>query len=130
MFLPKIDWLVVWKIYHYPFFFWSYAALSLATRALMLRRVDPASPFKTWLLSSSASLLVVPAMPFLAVPAFMLVALVAGRVGVYSFFMAVPIAVSLGSAGALVDAILFRLLLRKTVGKKQCGFFSARTPSL
>jgi len=57
-------------------------------------------------------------MPFLAVPAFMLVALVAGRVGVYSFFMAVPIAVSLGSAGALVDAILFRLLLRKTVGKK------------
>ncbi len=82
MFLPKIDWLVVWKIYHYPFFFWSYAVLSLATRALMLRRVDPASPFKTWLLSSSASLLVVPVMPFLAVPAFMLVALVAGRVGV------------------------------------------------
>jgi hypothetical protein len=117
----KVDWLVIWKIYHYPFFFWIYTVLSVATRLLMLGRLKPALPAKARLVSSAASLLVVPAMPFLAMPAFLFVALVAGQRAVYSFCMAAPIAVSIGCTAALLDATLFHLLLRQRVGKKRMG---------
>jgi hypothetical protein len=121
MFLPDVDWIAIWKIYR-PFFISAYVASSLGTRILMVRQVPAVSPAKTWLLSGAASLLIVPATPFLAIPAFVLAALIAGRAAVDSFFMAVPIAVSLGSAGALVDAVLLRLISPKAVSKKEMCF--------
>jgi hypothetical protein len=79
MFFPEYDWLVIWKIYHYPWFFWMYAAVSASVRMLVLPRLNPASPIRTWFLSSTASLLIVPAVPFLVLPAFALVVVAAGK---------------------------------------------------
>jgi len=116
--------LVVWKIYRYPYFFWAYAVLSLAIRFPMLRRLNSAAPTKTWLLSSTASLLIVPAVPFVALPAFALVALAAGNAAVYTLPMVLPIALSVGTFGSLIDGILFRLLLREAVGgRRMCLLF-------
>jgi len=56
----QVDWLVAWKIYHYPYFFWSYTALSLGIRFGTLRLLKSAAPIKTWFLSCIASLLIVP----------------------------------------------------------------------
>jgi hypothetical protein len=88
----------------------------------MLRRLNTAAPNKTWLLSSTASLLIVPAVPFLALPAFALLALAAGQIAVYSLLMALPIALSVGTFGGLIDGILFRLLLRGAGGRKRMWF--------
>ncbi len=48
MSLPQVDWLALWKIYHYPYFFWTYTAFSLAIRFLTLRSLNSAAPTKTW----------------------------------------------------------------------------------
>jgi hypothetical protein len=117
--LRQVDWLVVWKIYHYPYFFWMYAVLSLVTRFLICRHLNSGAPIKTWFLSSAASLLIVPAVPFLAVPAFALAAIAVGKVAVYSLLMALPIALSVGLFAGLVDGILLRVLLREAVGRKR-----------
>jgi hypothetical protein len=120
--LPQVDWLVVWRIYHYPYFFWMYAVLSLVIRFQTCRHLNSAAPTKTWLLSSTASLLIVPAVPFLAVPAFALVAVAVGKVGVYSLLMALPIVLSVGLFGGLIDGILVRVSLREAVGRKRICF--------
>jgi hypothetical protein len=119
MLLRQWDWLVIWKIYHYPWFFWIYAVVSVSVRMLVLPRLNPASPIRTWLLSSTASLLIVPAVPFLVLPAFALVALAAGRAAVYSLLMALPIALSAGLVGGLIDRMLLRLLLGQAVGRRR-----------
>ena len=63
---------------------------SVEGAVLALRRLNSAAPTKTWLLSSTASLLIVPAVPFLALPAFALVALAAGKAAVYTVPMVLP----------------------------------------
>jgi hypothetical protein len=117
--LRQVDWLVVWKIYHYPYFFWMYAVLSLVTRFLICRHLNSGAPIKTWFFSSTASLLIVPAVPFLAVPAFALAATAVGKVAAYSLLMALPIALSVGLFAGLVDGMLLRVLLREAVGRKR-----------
>lgn len=119
MSLPQVDWLVVWKIYHYPYFFWVYTVLSLAVRFLTHRHLNPAAPTKTWLVSSTASLLIVPAIPFLAMPAFALAIMTLGKVAIYSLLMALPIVLSAGLFGGLVDGFVLRLLLRKALGRRR-----------
>lgn len=118
MSLPQVDWLVVWKIYHYPYFFWSYSVLSLAIRFAALRLLNSAAPTKTWFLSSTASLFIVPAVPFIVLPAFAL-AMAVGKVAVYSLLMALPIVLSVGLFGGLIDGILLRLLLGQAVGRRR-----------
>ena len=92
----------------------------------MLRRLNSAAPAETWFLSSTASLLILAAVPFLALPAFALVALAAGNAAAYTLPMALPIALSVGAFDSLIDGILFRLLLREAVGRRQmCFLFGA-----
>lgn len=122
MSLPQVDWLVVWKIYHYPYFFWTYAAASLAIRFLTCRHLNSAAPTKTWLLSSTASLLIVPVVPFLVLPALALAAMTVGKIVLYSLLMAVPIVLSVGLFGGLIDGILLWMLLREAVGRRRMWF--------
>jgi len=122
MSLPQVDWLVIWKIYHYPYFFWAYTGLSLAIRFLMLRYVNSAALIKTWALSSAASLLILPAMPFVVLPVFALAESTVGDVAVHSLFMALPVAISIALFAGLIDGILLRLLLREAVDRRRMKF--------
>jgi hypothetical protein len=119
--VPQIDWLAVWKIYRYPHFFWTYTSLNLLVRFLTLRLLNLAKP-KTWLLSTASSVLLVPAVPFVALPTFALVALVAGQAAVHSLLMAFPIALFVGISGCLMDGLLLRLLLGNAVGRRRIWY--------
>ena len=122
MSVPDCDWLIIWKLWHYPWFFWSYASIGVLARLLVLPRLNPTAPIRTWLLSSTGSLLIVPAVPLLVLPASVLAALAGARASVYSLRMAIPIVLSIGLANALIDGILLRLLLRQSLGLRRMWF--------
>jgi len=105
-------------MYHYPHFFWVYVLCGLPLRMLAVRRSGAVLPKRAWLVSSAASVIFVFCVPFAALPAFLVVALGAGNHAMYSLLMGLPIAASVGAAAAMVDAVLFRVVLRETVNRK------------
>jgi hypothetical protein len=125
--LPNVDWLIIWKIYHYRFIFCVYAALSVVIRLLMLRNLSSESPKWVLLLSWSASLLIVPAMFLLVLPGFALVFLIGGRTAVDSIFMAIPIALCIGLAGVLLDVVVLHLFRQPIGAKRRRLLFAANT---
>jgi hypothetical protein len=117
--VPQTDWLVLWKIYHYPLFFWAYVGTGLPLRMLMALRSGSMSHSSVWLASSTASALFALCTPFAALPAFLVVALAAGTRATYSVAMAVPIALSVGTIAAFVDATLLRVLRRDALNRRR-----------
>lgn len=118
MLFRGVDWLGLWK-YDRLFLFWAYALFGVPIRLWFARRITQSGWIATWLVSSAASLLVFPAMPFLCIPAYLIVMPLTGRTVSESLFMAVPITVSIASCITLLDAALVRLLFRSTVSKRQ-----------
>jgi hypothetical protein len=121
----SVDWLVLWKWYYYPLFFWSYIACGIPLRMIAVSRLGFARRTRAWLLSSTASAPFVFIMPVLALPAFTVVILAAGHRASYSVLMAFPIAVSIGVFGALLDTALFRFALRNKASLREFWWMSA-----
>ena len=118
MSLPGVDWISLWHIYR-PFFFRAYAFFTVLIRLWLARRTTRSAWIAAWLVGSAASLLVFPLMPFLCIPAYLIVMSLTGRTVSESFFMAVPIAVSIAGCITLLDVALVRLLSRNEMRKKE-----------
>jgi hypothetical protein len=122
MTFSRIDWVVMWKLFHYQFF-WIHLALGIPIRFVTARSFGAASARKTGLsvvvasLASSIFSTWLPIVPILGVglPLGLL-----GKVAVgESLLIGVPlVAVSMGIETAFLDAVLFRVLL-KEYGKKR-----------
>ena len=118
MTLSKIDWVVMWKLFHYQFC-WVYLSLGVLIRLVFAARVKTVSLGKTILFavaSSSVASLVSTWFPVVPIIGGAIVIFVVGHGAGEFILISVPIvAVSLGIETAFVDAILFRLLMKGPV---------------
>ena len=118
MTLSKIDWVVMWKLFHYQFC-WIYFSVGVPIRLVFTVWVKTVSLGRTSLYavaSSSVASLVSTWFPVMPIVGGAIVIFVAGHAAGESILISVPIvAVSLGLETAFVDAILFRLLLKGPV---------------
>lgn len=122
MTFSRIDWVVMWKLFHYQFFC-IYLSLGIPIRFIAAQTFRAASSRKTSLsvvvasLASSVLSTWLPIVPVLGVglPLGLL-----GKVAVgESSLIGVPlVATSMGIETALLDAVLFRMLLKES-GKKR-----------
>ena len=110
--LPGVDWAALWKIYS-RLFLLAYFIAGVPLRIWFARTQYPRSSGKVWLVSCAALVVYLPCIVFTAAPAFLVVLLFPTHDAAYSVFMAVPIALSVGLFGALLDAATLRLLLRE-----------------
>jgi hypothetical protein len=122
MTLPTIDWTVMWKLFHYQFFC-IYLSIGIPIRFVAARTFGAPSSRKTSLIVVVASLTSsvfstwLPIVPILGVglPLGLLEKVAVGE----SFLIGVPlVAISMGIETALLDAVLFRMLLKES-GKKR-----------
>ncbi len=115
---PQIDWTVTWKFFHTQFF-WIYLGVGILIRitsAIWLKPVPLARASLCTVASSAAAALVSTWFPFIPIVAGLILVSTAGYAAGYSVPITVPIvAVSLGLETASVDAVLLRLLLKKSV---------------
>jgi hypothetical protein len=118
----RIDWVVMWKLFHLQFF-WIYLALGILIRFVATRRFGAVSMRKTGLLVVAASFASsvfstwIPIVPILCVglPLGLLEKTAVGE----SLLIGLPlVAISMGIETALLDAVLFRLLLQQPVKKR------------
>jgi hypothetical protein len=114
-----VDWLLLWRFYHFPLYFCGFIAAGVPLRAMMARRYAMPSRNSFWLASSTASSLSIIYTPIAAIPVFFLVALLGSKRAIYSTLIAIPMSLSIGAAGALVDAAILRLLFPQTEHKKK-----------
>jgi len=128
MTVSKIDWVVMWKLFHYEFC-WIYLSVGVLIRLVLARRVRPASLGKTSLYvvaSSTVSSLLSTWFPIAPILGGAMLIFIGGHSAGESILISAPIiAVSLGIETALVDAILFRLLLKDPVNGWSGPFFIA-----
>ncbi len=119
--MRSIDWLSVYKICR-PFFFYSYIAAGLLIKAVTVRKLRLESPLLWWTFSSTTAVVFagIEVFPVLAaLPAFALAALIGGREGTMSFFVAIPLVVSIAVVTAIIDAALIRLVAREPIDKRR-----------
>ena len=122
MTFSRIDWVVMWKLFHYQFFC-IYLSLGIPIRFVAARTFGAASSRKTSLsvvvasLASSVFSTWLPIVPILGVglPLGLL-----GKVAVgESFLIGVPlVAIAIDIETALLDAVLFRMLLKEPSKKR------------
>jgi hypothetical protein len=121
MIFSGIDWVVMWRLFHH-LFFWIYLALGIPLRAVVARRFGAAGTGKTSpfaLAASVASAAFNTWFPILPVACVIALDSVEGDAAGQSFFIGVPlVAVAMATEGALVDAVLFRVLLKESVKKR------------
>lgn len=122
MISSRIDWLVMWKLFHIQFF-WIYLALGTPIRFVAARRFGAVSMRRTSLSVAAASFassvfsIWLPIAPILlvGVPLGLLDKTAVGE----SLLIGLPlVAISMGIETALLDALLFRLLLEQPVKKR------------
>lgn len=118
MILPGLDWTGLWKIYS-RLFLSAYFITGAPLRIWFARTRYPRSSGKVWLVSCAATVLYLPCIPFTAGPAFLPVLFFPTHDAASSIVMAVPIALSVGFFGALLDAAAFRLLLRERLAGRR-----------
>lgn len=121
MIVSKIDWTVMWKLFHYQFC-WIYLIVGVPIRLFFAWRVKAVSLGKASLYavaSSSLASLVGTWLPVLPLAGGAILISVAGHTASESTLISVPIvAVSMGVETALVDAIFFRVLLKGFVRER------------
>ena len=122
MIFSRVDWVVMWKLFHHQFF-WIHLALGMPIRFVAARTFGAASARKMTLsivIASFASSIFstwLPIIPILCVglPLGLLEKVAIGE----SLLIGVPlVAISLGIETAFLDAVLFRILLKES-GKKR-----------
>jgi hypothetical protein len=122
MTFSRIDWVVMWKLFHNQFF-WIYLALGIPIRFVSARRFGEASARKTSLcvvvasIASSIFSTWLPIVPILGVglPLGLLGKAAVGE----SRLIGVPlVAISMGLQTTFLDAVLFRVFLKESVKKQ------------
>ena len=118
----RIDWVVMWKLFHVQFF-WIYLALGIPIRFVAVRRFGAASSRKTGLsvvVASFASSVFGTWLPIAPIFGVGLPLGLLGKTAVgESFLIGVPlVAISMGIETAFLDAVLFRMLLKESVKKR------------
>jgi hypothetical protein len=110
-----VDWTILWKLYHYQFF-WLYLTIGIPLRFVVARRFGTASIGKTNLratIASFASSVLNTWVPIVPIAAALVVAQVDG--GGSSVGAGVPlVALSMAAEGALLDVLIFRILMGKS----------------
>ena len=117
----RIDWVVMWKLFHVQFF-WIYLALGVPIR-FVAAGFRAASTCKTTLsivVASFASSIFSTWLPIAPILGVGLPLGLLGRTAVgESLLIGVPlVAISMGIETAFLDAVLFRLLLKESVKKR------------
>jgi hypothetical protein len=122
----RIDWLVMWKLYHVQFF-WIYLALAIPLRLFAVRSFGASmrttsfvivasflsSVFSTWL----------PVVPVICFAPFVLAG---ARAVAESRLISVPIvAVAMGVETVFIETALFRVLLKQPVKGRFASLFIA-----
>jgi hypothetical protein len=122
MTLERIDWVVMWKWCHFQFF-WIYLVLGIPIRFVAARRFGTAFAPKTTLsvvVASFASSIFstwLPIAPIFGVG--LLLGLLERAAISESLLIGVPlVAISMGIETAILDAVLFRALLKESVKKQ------------
>jgi len=116
--LSKIDWMVMWKLFHYQFC-WIYLIIGVPIRLFFARRVKALSLGKASLYAvaagSLASLLAT-WLPVVPLVGGAILESIAGHTAIESTLISLPIvAVLMGIETALVDSVFFRVLLKGSV---------------
>ncbi|HEY6180981.1 MAG TPA: hypothetical protein VIW67_01985 [Terriglobales bacterium] len=110
-----IDWFMMWKWYHFKFF-WIVLAVGVLFRIVVVRRYELAAWNKTRLFSIAASVVSATCttwLPILPVLAFIPLTIAIGDLAASSLFVAAPlIAVSTAVQSAFMDWVLLRLFLK------------------
>ena len=126
MIFSGVDWTILWKLHHL-LFFWIYFAVGIPIKALLGWRVGVGSAARTRGFATLAS--AVPAalntwFPILPLCcAFILISLPGHSTDAN---LSVPlVAVTMGAQAALLDWILFRLLMKKSVKGRVGGILVA-----
>jgi hypothetical protein len=118
MIVSKIDWTVMWKLFHYQFC-WIYLIVGVPIRLFVARRVKAVSLGKASvyaIAASSLSSLLSTWLPVMPLVGGALLISATGQAAIESTLISVPIvAVLMGIETALFDAILFRVLLKGSV---------------
>lgn len=130
MAVSRIDWVVMWKLYHYQFF-WIYLALGVPLRLILAGGFKPVLANKTSLYASVSSLASsllstwFPIVPIISGAVLMAAAGdLAGQAAGESLLFGVPlVAVSMAIETAFVDALLFRLFLKASVDRRFMTLF-------
>jgi hypothetical protein len=122
MTLQRIDWVVMWKWYHFQFF-WIYLVLGIPIRFVAARRFGTAFAPKTTLsvvVASFASSIFSTWLPIAPIFGVGLPLGLLGRAAISeSLLIGVPlVAISMGIETAILDAVLFRALLKESVKKQ------------
>jgi hypothetical protein len=130
MAVSKIDWTIMWKLYRYQFF-WIYLSIGVPLRFLLARGFKPVLAGITSLyvaVSSSASSFLCIWFPIVPLICGAVLILVAGHAAGESLLITVPlVALSMGIETAFVDALLFRLFLKRLVERPVATFLTTNT---
>jgi hypothetical protein len=122
MTFSRVDWVVMWKLFHDQFF-WIYLAVGIPIRFVAARRFGAASTRETSLsvvAASVASSIFSTWLPIVPILGVGLPLGILGKVAVgESLLIGVPlVAVSMGIETAFLDALLFRVLLKNSGNKR------------
>jgi hypothetical protein len=122
MTFSRIDWVVMWKLFHYQFF-WIYLALGIPIRFGAARSFGAPSGGKTSLavvVASLASAIFSTWLPIVPILGVGLPLGLLGKVAVgESLLIGAPlVAISIGIETAFLDAVLFRVLLKESEKKR------------
>jgi hypothetical protein len=129
MTFSRIDWLVMWKLYHVQFF-WIYLTVGIPLRFVAARRFG-ASTSKTILsvvVASFVSSIFCTWLPIVPIIVCVPLLLVGARTIVESRLISVPVvAVAMGIETVFLDTALFRMLLKQPVKKRFVSLLIANT---
>src|SRR5579864_1544700 len=118
MTFSSVDWTILWKLHH-VLFFWIYFIVGIPIKALLAWRVGARSTAKTSgfaLLASVASSGFNTWFPILPVSGSLILIGLAGHARSEALFTSVPlVAVTMGIEAALLDWLLFRVVMNKSV---------------
>lgn len=129
MISSRMDWVVMWKLFHVQFF-WIYLALGIPIRFVTVRRFGAASSRKTGASVAVASFASSVFGTWLPIATIFGVGLPLGLLGETavgeSRLIGVPlVAISRGIETAFLDAVLFRMLLKESVKKRSVSLLIA-----
>jgi hypothetical protein len=118
MTISGFDWTILWKLHH-VLFFWIYFTVGIPTKAVLAWRVGVSSTARTSGFATLAS--VVSSgfntwFPILPVSCAFILINLAGYTATENLFTSLPlVAVTMGAEAALLDWMLFRVIIKKSV---------------
>jgi hypothetical protein len=129
MTFSRIDWVVMWKLYHVKFF-WIYLALGIPLRFVAARSFGASTSKTTFsvVVASFVSSVFCTWLPIVPVICCAALVLAGARAVVELRLISVPVvAVAMGIETVFLDAALFRMLLKQPVKRRFVSLLIANT---